>query len=170
MSHGGKRINAGRPKGMGKYGEPTVPMRVPESRVEAIQKLIAKKNYNVPLYSSSVQAGSPSPADDNIEGYLDLNEHLIPNATSTFMVRAKGESMQDIGIYSGDILIVDRSITPSNNKIVVAAINGELTVKRLVIKNSAAWLMPENKNFKPINISGQDTVIWGVVTSVIHQV
>lgn len=167
-THGGKRNNAGRPRGKGKYGESTIPMRIPKSRVTDVTALLSESSCSIPLYSSKVQAGFPSPADDHIEAYLDLNNHLVPNPAATFMVRAEGESMLNAGIHSGDILIVDRSIKATNHKIVIAAIDGELTVKRLNIKESEVWLMPENDDFQPINITGQDTVIWGVVTNVIH--
>ena len=168
-AHGGKRTNAGRPKGRGKYGETTVAIRIPQSRVTEVKMLLNEPTVKIPLYSCSVQAGFPSPADDHIEAHLDLNQHLVPNPAATFMVRAEGNSMQNIGIHPGDILIVDRSITPANNKIIIAAIDGELTVKRLFIKETEVWLLPENDDFKPINITGQDTVIWGVVTNVIHE-
>ena len=85
------------------------------------------------FYTSRVPAGFPSPADDHIEGKLDLNLHLIRRPASTFFVRAEGESMKDIGIFEGDILVVDRSITPQNKDIVIAVLHGELTVKRLKI-------------------------------------
>ena len=171
--HGGARPGSGRPKGQGKYGEPTKSIRVPVSRLEDIKALIDNEEpeYQLPLYGSVVKAGFPSPADDYIETKLDLNSHLIKHPAATFFVRASGESMINAGIQSGDILIVDRSIEASHNKIVIAAIDGELTVKRLSKRNHQVQLVAENPQFKPIDITEeQDLVIWGVVTHVIHQV
>lgn len=170
MSKGGARENAGRPIGSGKYGEATKVMRIPASRVQDIKQLIQSEKIAIPLYLTKVPAGFPSPADDYIESYLDLNEFLIRHPSATFMLKAVGDSMINAGIHSGDILIVDRSIEPSHNKIVVAALNGELTVKRLYKKEGMVKLMPENDGFAPIDITSFDeTVIWGVVTSVIKR-
>lgn len=123
-------MGAGRPPGHSKFGEPTKPMRIPERMIPQILNYISAKGYKLPLYSSKICAGFPSPADDFIEGELDLNELLIKHPTATFFVRATGESMINAGIYPNDILLVDRSILPTNGKIVVAAVDGELTVKR----------------------------------------
>ena len=101
---------------------------------------------------------------------LDLNEHLVSNPASTFFVKAKGDSMKDAGINSGDILIVDRSVTPKDKQIVVAMLDGEFTVKRLRRKKGHVFLASENDSFAPIEITAeQELVIWGVVTFVIHQ-
>lgn len=122
------------------------------------------------LYGSKVAAGFPSPADDYLEGSLDLNEYLIKHPAATFMVRAQGDSMKDAGIHNGDLLVVDRSLQASHNKIVIAALNGELTVKRLSCCEGRVRLMPANKSYAPIDITDeQELVIWGVVTHVIHQ-
>jgi DNA polymerase V len=169
MNHGGTRKGAGRPKGHGKFGEPTKPVRVPESMIKSILKYIDNKSYQIPLYSSKVPAGFPSPADDHIEGYLDLNEFLIKHPAATFFVRVTGNSMIDAGIQENDILIIDRSITPSHGKIIVAAIDGQLTVKRLHIKKGKCLLIPENPDFYPIEVKENNEVyIWGVVAHVIH--
>jgi DNA polymerase V len=167
MARGGKRSGAGRPK-----GEPTVVVRVPESLKGPIQHLIKNgENKKLPLYGSSVSAGFPSPAEDYIEAMLDLNEYLIPHPAATFMVKAIGNSMLNAGIFSGDILIVDRSIRPVHGKIVIAALDGELTVKRLYHRGSIIKLQPDNPEFNDIVITElMDSVIWGVVTNVIHHV
>lgn len=124
-----------------------------------------------PLYLSKVPAGFPSPGDDAIACRLDLNEHLIKHPAATFFVRAQGDSMQDAGIYCGDILIVDRSIAPTHGKIVIAALDGALTVKRLSRQQGNVQLVSENKKYRPIEITeNQDLVIWGVVLHVIHSV
>lgn len=124
-----------------------------------------------PFYGSKVEAGFPSPADDYIQEKLDLNKHLIKRPTATFFVQVSGESMIDAGLHPGDILIVDRSLEVRSGKIVIAAVDGQLTVKRLMQKNGQTWLMPENANFSPIILQeGQMHHIWGVVTTVIHAV
>lgn len=125
----------------------------------------------IPLYASAVKAGFPSPADDFIEQYLDLNDHLIQHPAATFFVRASGESMINAGIHSGDMLVVDRSIEAAHGHVVIAAINGELTVKRLSRLGGKVQLVAENPDFAAIDLhSEQDVVIWGVVTHVIHAV
>ncbi|MDA8561515.1 translesion error-prone DNA polymerase V autoproteolytic subunit [Gammaproteobacteria bacterium] len=171
MNHGGKRKGAGRPQGQGKFKEPTQPIRLPISSIKPILKYIENEFFKIPLYSSKVSAGFPSPADDHIEAHLDLNEYLIKHPASTFFVRATGNSMVDAGINENDILIIDRSITPAHGKIVIAAVDGQLTVKKLYIKDNKNLLVPENKNYQPIEISEDNEVyIWGVVTNVIHNV
>lgn len=173
MSHGGARAGAGRPRGRGKYGEATRSVRIPESRVLEVMKYINNEgeSYKIPLYASTVRAGFPSPADDYIETMLDLNEYLIKHPAATFFVRASGESMVNAGIYSGDILVVDRSIEAGHGKIVIVALNGELTVKRLSHQNGHIKLVAENPDFPAIDITDEyDMVIWGVVTNVIHAV
>jgi len=123
-----------------------------------------------PLVVSSVSAGFPSPADDYIEGRLDLNQHLIRHPAATFFVRVDGDSMIDAGIHPGDILIVDRALEPKDRNVVIANINGELTVKRIRIKYKKILLMPENENYPPLPIpAGMDFQVWGVVTYVIHE-
>lgn len=170
MSHGGKRDNAGRPKGQGKYGEATKVLRVPASRIDEVKGFLeGSTSYQIPLYASTVRAGFPSPADDYIEMHLDLNAHLIKHPAATFFVTASGDSMTGAGIASGDMLVVDRSLEATHGKIVIAAINGELTVKRLSRTASGVQLLPENNQYQPIQITGdEDLVIWGVVTHVIH--
>lgn len=112
----------------------------------------------------------PSPADDYIDKRLNLNDLLIQHPESTFFVTAEGNSMIGAGIHSGDILIVDRSINAQHGKIAIIALNGELTVKRLIYKNKELYLMPENSRFNPIKITKEMNMeVWGVVTSVIHK-
>lgn len=169
-NHGGARRNAGRPKGLGKYKEATKPLRIPISRFDEIQLFLKNHMaYKLPLYGYKVQAGFPSPADNDIEAYLDLNTHLIHHPAATFFLKVSGDSMIDAGITEGDLLIVDRSIEPAHGKIVIAAVNGELTVKRLSLKGGITQLLPANKQYPPIVITDTlDLVIWGVVIHVIH--
>lgn len=133
----------------------------------------------LPLVAAAVPAGFPSPAEDFVEGTLDLNEHLIRRPAATFIVRVKGDSMRGAGIFPGDLLVVDRSLEAKSGSIVIAVISGELTVKRL--HRSAGkyggeqWLlMAENPHYPPIALGpdqddGRDCMIWGVVASAIHQ-
>ncbi len=169
MKHGGKRKGAGRPKGQGQYGEPTKPIRLPESLIEPVLKFVENKGYQLPLFTSKVSAGLPATIDDHIETHIDLHQLLIKNTGTTFLVRVSGHSMIDAGIHEKDLLIVDRKISPTNGKIVIATIDGQLTVKRLYQKNNQLYLMPENKKFKPIPITEENhMMILGVVTNVIH--
>lgn len=121
------------------------------------------------VFSSSVPAGFPSPADDHIEGKLDLNEHLIRRPAATFFVRAAGESMKDAGIFDGDLLIIDRSINPKSDDIVIASIHGELTVKRLQQSGKEWLLVPANPDYPTIKLDGPDNEIWGVVSHSIRR-
>jgi DNA polymerase V len=171
MSRGGARVGAGRPKGRGPHGEATKPLRIPLSMVAEVVEYVSNRGYHLPLYSSKVQAGFPSPADDFMEGKLDLNQYLIKRPAATFLVRATGDSMINAGIHEGDLLVVDRSLTPLDGKVVIAAVDGYLTVKRLGIRKDAMWLFPENDKYPPIEVNPEaDNYIWGVVTNVIHGV
>ena len=166
---GGARPGAGRPKGKGKYGETTKPLRIPESMIEQVLSFVQHKGYQLPLYSCKVSAGFPSPADDYMEGMLDLNEHLIQHPSATFFVRVTGDSMIGAGIHANDILIVDRSLEAASDRIVIAALDGELTVKRLHVGPEGTRLLPENPVYDPIEIKEESELhIWGVVTNVIH--
>ena len=122
-----------------------------------------------PCFSVSVAAGFPSPAEGSVERTLDLNEHLIERPASTFFVRVTGDSMIGAGIHDKDLLIVDRSLEARNNSIVIAIVGGEFTLKRLKINKGSIVLVPENPEFKAIQINREgDLQIWGVVTNVIH--
>lgn len=121
----------------------------------------------MPLMASKVQAGFPSPADDYMDKKLDLNEYLITHPNSTFFVRATGESMIDAGIMEGSLLVVDKSIKPTNNKIVIAVVNEEFTVKRLKIVKGQYKLTSENSNYHYIKALSENDFIWGVVIAVV---
>jgi DNA polymerase V len=126
--------------------------------------------YRRPLFQQPVSAGFPSPAEDYLEGKLDLNRHLVANPAATFYVRVSGSSMIGVGIFSGDLLVVDRSLEPVPGQIVIAVLNGELTVKRLHMEGDRLFLKAENDSYAPIEVTeSQDLCIWGVVTSAIHQ-
>jgi len=126
---------------------------------------------HIPLYGHKVPAGFPSPADDYVEDQLDLNQLLVQNKSATFFLRVKGDSMINAGINDGDIIVVDRSVEAVDRSVVVAVIDGELTVKRLVFRNGVAELHAENPKYAPILCKlEQELTIWGVVTSAVHSV
>ena len=132
--------------------------------------IIKKTQINTPVFLDKISAGFPSPATDYMENKLDLNEYLIKHPASTFIVKAKGPSMIDAGILSGDLLIVDRSITPKNNNIVIASIFGDLTVKKLQKKENSLFLLSANNDYPSIHVQEEmECFIWGVVTYVIHE-
>ena len=190
---GGKRQGAGRKKGSSAYGESTKAIRVPESLVPAINTLLDERKrqfeqlagtsasvfiptanpvkLTLPLFGGKIAAGFPSPADDYVDKTLDLNELLVQKPAATYFVRAQGESMLGAGIHPNDILVVDRSIEPVPGKIVICALNGELTVKRLEYENEQWKLKAENPDYADIELHEDlDMVVWGVVTNVIHAV
>ena len=205
--HGGARRGAGRKKGSSKYGEPTYPIRIPESLVDMVKSILKRHSsqqkqsqqlqpahlshpflrppafklnqarvmqpligdpLEIPLVSSKVSAGFPSPADDYVEGHLDLNQHLIAHPAATFYVRVTGESMINAGILPNDLLVVDKSLTAKPQDIVIAILDAELTVKRLTKTGSRYFLSPENPEYKPIECTDH-VEIWGVVTGVIRR-
>jgi len=190
FEHGGVRENAGR---KAQFNEPTKVIRVPESQVNFIKNWLLNnvktnnltdfnsklniqqvhpnndKIYHIPLATERVAAGFPSPAQDDIEQALDLNEYLIRNENATFIVKANSLSMLDAGIDINDPLIVDRSIPAKSGDIVIALIDNDFTVKRLMIDSqfqpAKVWLKAENPDYQNIYIEeGQELVIWGVVT------
>ena len=123
------------------------------------------------LISSGISAGFPSPADDFKQDRISLDRELIKNKEATFFARVNGQSMVDAGLDDNDLLVIDRSLEPGNNKIAVCLIDGEFTVKRLKVEKSRVWLQPENPSYKPIEVNEESQlVIWGIVTNVIKKV
>ena len=182
IGHGGVRLGAGRKPA---FLEPTKPVRIPLSQVGAVRTFLHGRLFPdaivspqplslhepgqvLPVYASAVRAGFPSPADDHAEPGLNLNE-LLENPAATFCAWAEGDSMVDLGILDGDLMIIDRSLTPRHDDVIVADMNGAFTVKRLVQKKEGSFLMPANPNYPPIPITPGDEIrIWGVVVRVIH--
>jgi DNA polymerase V len=125
----------------------------------------------IPFYLHKVGAGFPSPATDYIEDDIDLNSHLITNAPATFIIRVQGKSMINVGIYDGDLLIVDKSINPRNFSTVIANVNEELVVKTLIKETEVSYLTSGSKDIlDKINLTeNPEIVVWGVVTYVIHK-
>jgi DNA polymerase V len=142
--------------------------------------MIKKLQFFTPKTSNSngaifidtgISAGFPSPADDFKETRISLDEELITNKEATFFAKVNGQSMIGAGLDDNDLLVIDRSLEPENNKIAVCFLDGEFTVKRLKVKNDVVWLQPENPNYPIIKITEEnDFVIWGIVTSVIKKV
>ena len=189
ISRGGKRLNAGRKEGTGKFGEPTEVMRVPVSQKPVIVDFLAhyqqKKHTQeidvahlfeypalhatqtpIPLFSSKVRAGFPSPADDHVETRLDVGDYLIEQADTTFFATIIGDSMKDAGLLSGDKAVVNRSKQASIGDIVLAVIDGEFTIKTLgKNKQGLPRLIPANTDYPVIEINEHmQFEIWGVVT------
>lgn len=123
---------------------------------------------SIPLVDEGISAGFPSPAQDFLDLAIDLNKELIQNPSSTFYARVNGQSMQDMGIDSGDLVIIDKSLPPKNGKIAVCFLDGEFTMKKIKLEKSCCWLIPANKDFKPIKVTkDNDFIIWGIVLHVI---
>lgn len=189
--HGGKRLDAGRKSGTGKFGESTVALRIPASQEPVIKDFLAayqRKKINksidaitdfefpvlssqpisLPLYSSKVSAGFPSPAEEHVEKRLDPSEFLIDQKDATFFVTIQGFSMIDVGLLPGDKAVVDRSKLASVGDIVLAVLDGEFTIKTLARKKDGApRLLPANSTgaYSPIDITEEmNFEIWGVVT------
>jgi DNA polymerase V len=189
-----KKTKPGRPKGINAYGESTVPIRIPQSRVSLINDYLSRcafkksidaidlqehvkraqvpeTSLELPLYSVKVAAGFPSPADDHVEKRLNIHDYLISQEDSTFMVTIAGHSMRDAGLLPKDIAIVDRSRTAAIGNIVLAVVDGEFTIKQLArTETGKPLLLPANPDYKPIEIKeGMAFEIWGVVTGSIRK-
>lgn len=170
------RRRVGRPN-----GEPSKVVRLPVRLLPAVQALAElpagallpsplPSSLKLPLFGHKVRAGFPSPADDYVEAWLDLNEHLIEHKEATFFVQATGDSMIGAGIQEGALLVVDRALEARHNDIVIAVVDGELTVKRLEKRRGKIRLIAENPAYAPIEFKeGQELVVWGVVTSIIQK-
>ncbi|GGY13217.1 LexA family protein [Paludibacterium paludis] len=191
MTQGGKRAGAGRKSAYG--GDKTVAIRIPEPLKPVLEAWLGEYRIlrsarggdigdvrtlgrdldamSLPLFASRVPAGAPVAGDDMKEADIDLNEHLVARPDSTFMVTVRGQSMRDAGIQDGDLLLVDRSIEPKSGKVVVAVLDGDVTVKRLDVTGDRVRLLPENPEYSPIDVPPDSSfLIWGVVTRVIHTV
>ena len=142
-------------------------------RLNSMSKLVfystkLPTSLKLPLVEEGISAGFPSPADDFLDLAIDLNEELIHNRASTFFARVRGESMQDAGLDHGDLLIIDKSLEPTDGKIAVCYIDGEFTVKRIKTRGDYLLLVAENKKYAPIKVTqNNDFVVWGIVTNVI---
>jgi DNA polymerase V len=127
-----------------------------------------ESELKIPFIKEGVSAGFPSPAADFSENNIDLNKELSENPLATFYIKVKGNSMIDAGINDKDVLVVDRSLEPRDNKIAICFVDGEFTVKRIKVEKDCLYLMPENPNYKPIKVTEENQlIIWGIVTYVI---
>ncbi|WP_141440124.1 LexA family protein [Vreelandella titanicae] len=124
--------------------------------------------HPLPMFSSAVRAGFPSPADDHLDTELDLHHYVVKRPAATYFVRAEGDSMIGDGIHHSDLLVVDRSMEALPGRIIVIAVDGELTVKKLDRIGQRTYLKASNPAFKPIPLDGREAHVWGVVTNVIH--
>jgi DNA polymerase V len=138
--------------------------------VEEVVDYAASRGHRLRLYENRVSAGTLTPTDDDVKETIQLHDMLVKHPKDTFCVRVQGESMTGVGIMDGDLLIVDSYETVRDGKIVVAAVNSDVTVKRLSKTKEGVWLKPENPNYKPIPVGPEDNmVIWGVVVGVVRQ-
>ncbi|MFD2551326.1 LexA family protein [Bizionia sediminis] len=129
------------------------------------------ENSGAVFLDTGISAGFPSPAEDFKEERLSLDTMLVKNKMATFYARVSGQSMIDAGLDDNDLLVIDRSLEPENNRIAVCFLDGEFTVKRLRVEKDGVWLQPENAMYQPIKITEEnDFVIWGIVTNVIKKV
>lgn len=130
-----------------------------------------ESEIQIPYITEGVSAGFPSPAADFMETNIDLNKELSENPLATFYIKVKGNSMIDAGINDKDVLVVDRSLEPQNNKIAICCIDGEFTVKRIQVEKDCLYLMPENQSYEPIKVTEENQlIIWGMVTYVIKKI
>lgn len=151
--------------------KPYITQRIVLSEALSFNQVVPSTHMLIPYALEKISAGFPSPAQDYIDKVLDMNEHLIKNETSTFIVKVASLSMLNAGIDIDDELIVDRSLDAKHGDIVVALIDNEFTVKRLMIEESRKWLKAENPEYKNIYLSEeQELIIWGVVTCVIKMI
>lgn len=124
----------------------------------------------LPYIDAGLRAGFPSPADDFIELSIDINKEYIKNKDTTFFAKVKGNSMINAGIFDDDLLIIDKSLEPQNNKIAICQIDGSFTVKRIKIEKDVVWLIAENDDFKPIKVTAEnELMIWGIVIASIKK-
>ncbi|MBJ7379208.1 MAG: translesion error-prone DNA polymerase V autoproteolytic subunit [Polynucleobacter sp.] len=137
---------------------------------ELSRQALSNQSLALPLYSCLAPAGFPSPAADHYDKRLDLNEYLVLHPEATFFLRVKGDSMLGAGIHDGDLLVVDRSTEPSHGRVIIAVLDGELTVKRLHRQRGKISLRADNPAYSDIVIADdQELQVWGVVTHVIHK-
>lgn len=168
MPKGGIRHGAGRPKGTGKFGEVTKAVRLPYSLIDQVLQFVQQRGLCYPLFPAD---NLPELMPESPEEKLDIGRFLVHNPAATFVVRVTGESMIGAGIFPDDLMIVDRSIRAEDGNIIIACVDGEFVVKRLLIGDGKVELRPENKKFKTVKFDNiNDLKVWGVVKNVIHQV
>lgn len=143
---------------------------MPDVELIQVPAPLREPRFLLPVFSCLVPAGFPSPATDHLDGLFDLNKLLLRHPDATYLVRVTGESMAGAEIHAGDLLAVDKHLEADHGHVVVAVVDGECTVKQLVRKGEAWWLMPANPAYRPYEITEPDGLrIWGVVTHVLHE-
>lgn len=153
-------------------GAPRGGMMKPQKTLKIIGQAgeLLPDSQKLPLFLSAVQAGWPSPADDYIDQQINLHEMLVRNPAATFFLRAAGDSMIGCGIHDGDLLVVDRSREAAHNRVVIAALDGELLVKKIIRRGNRTFLAPANPEYPEIDITNREYVhLWGIVTYVVHK-
>ena len=147
-----------------------VPPLLPDTSYVELLAVNLAEAFLLPYYASRISAGFPSPAEDYVEVRLNIGEFVTENPTSTFFVRVHGDSMQDAHIVDGSILAVDKSLKAQSGDIIVAIVNNEFTVKRLLTKGPRAYLVPENKKYQTLEITEEmHFQVWGKVVTVLHK-
>ena len=143
-------------------------LKLHHSSTLEIYSASTETRLSLPLIGDGISAGFPSPALDFIDLSIDMNRHLVKHPATTFYGRVKGHYMKDAGIFDGDLLVIDKSLQPLDNKIAVCYIDGEFTIKRIRLEEKVIWLLPENEAYQPIRVTEEnDFLIWGMVTHVI---
>jgi len=147
------------------------PLKLHSSPTIDLYSALTGTELVLPIITEGISAGFPSPAMDFVDLSIDLNKHLVKHPSSTFYGRVKGVSMKNAGIDNGDLLVIDKSIEPTNGKIAVCYIDGEFTLKRIKISKNEILLVPENEDYAPIKVTADSNfMIWGIVTHVIKDV
>jgi DNA polymerase V len=147
---------------------PMSPVKLHQSSMLDLYSALTDTELSLPMASEKISAGFPSPANDFVDVAIDLNQHLIKHPSTTFFGRVRGQSMQDVGISDGDLLVIDKSLTPEDGKIAICFIDGEFTVKRIRLEKEVCYLIPANDAYKPIRVTAENEfLIWGIVTYVI---
>lgn len=136
--------------------------------VKDIKPLVAVEDFSISTLSESVPAGFPSPAQDHVDEGIDLNRELIRHPASTFCARVAGDSMRDCGIDDGDLLIIDKALTPREGSIAVCFVDGEFTLKCISIRPDGIWLVPANPQYPALHVTeGSNFQVWGIVSYVV---
>ena len=142
--------------------------KIHNSKALEFYTALTNTDLQIPFIESGIKAGFPSPAEDFADQAIDLNQELIKNPSSTFFSKVNGHSMQDVGIHHGDLLVVDKSLEAKDGKIAVCYIDGDFTLKKIKLEKDCCWLVPANKDYKPIKVTAENEfLVWGIVTYVI---
>lgn len=147
-----------------------VPHLLPDTSYVELLVVDLTESLRLPFFASTISAGFPSPADDYIELQISISEFVTDNPNATFFVRVHGDSMQDAHMVDRSVLAVDRSIKSQSGDIIVAVVNNDYTVKRLLIKEEKAFLLPENKKYQALEITLEmNFQVWGKVVAILHK-